>query len=35
VATWRGQGRAYSIERNVEAVKKPYISRSRKILLPR
>jgi hypothetical protein len=33
VATWRGQGRAYTVERSVEAVKKPYISRSREILL--
>jgi hypothetical protein len=33
VATWRGQGRAYSIERKVEAAKKPLISRSREILL--
>jgi hypothetical protein len=33
VATWRGQGRAYSIERKVEAAKRPLISRSREILL--
>jgi hypothetical protein len=33
VATWRGQGRAYSIERKVEAAKRPFISRSREIVL--
>ncbi|HMJ54290.1 MAG TPA: hypothetical protein VK540_19550 [Polyangiaceae bacterium] len=33
VATWRGQGRAYSIERKVEAAKRPLISRSREIVL--
>ena len=33
VATWRGQGRAYSVERKVEAAKRPLISRSREIVL--
>jgi hypothetical protein len=33
VATWRGQGRAYSIERKVEAAKRPLISRSREIVV--
>jgi hypothetical protein len=33
VATWRGQGRAYSIERKVEAAKRPLISRAREIVL--
>ena len=33
VATWRGQGRAYSIERKVEAAKRPLISRSREVVL--
>ena len=33
VATWRGQGRAYSIERKVEAAKRPLISRAREIIL--
>ena len=33
VATWRGQGSAYSIERKVEAAKRPLISRSREIVL--
>jgi len=33
VATWHGQGRAYSIERQVEATKKPLISHSREIVL--
>ncbi len=33
VAVWLGQGRAYSIERNVEATKKPLISHSREVLV--
>src|SRR5262245_40384973 len=33
VATWRGQGRAYSIERKVEAAKRPFISRAREVVL--
>jgi hypothetical protein len=33
IATWQGQGRAYSIERNVEATKKPLISHSREVVL--
>jgi hypothetical protein len=33
VATWRGQGRAYSVERKVEAAKRPLISRSREVVL--
>jgi hypothetical protein len=32
-ATAGGQGRAYSIERNVEASKRPFISHSREVLL--
>jgi hypothetical protein len=33
IATWQGQGRAFSIERMVEGTKKPLISHSREILL--
>jgi hypothetical protein len=33
VATWRGQGRAYTIERKVEAAKRPLISHAREIVL--
>lgn len=33
VATWRGQGRAYSIERKVEAAKRPLISHAREYVL--
>jgi hypothetical protein len=33
VATAIGQGRAFTIERNVEAAKRPFVSRSREILL--
>jgi hypothetical protein len=33
VATWRGQGRAYTIERNVEAAKRPLVSHSRETVL--
>jgi hypothetical protein len=33
VGTWQGQGRAYSIERTVEATKKPLLSHSREIVL--
>lgn len=33
VATWRGQGRAYSIERKVEAAKRPLISRAREVVV--
>jgi hypothetical protein len=32
-ATWRGQGRAYAIERKVKAGKLPFVSHSREILL--
>lgn len=32
-ATWNGQGRAYTIQRPVEAPKKPLLSNSREILL--
>jgi hypothetical protein len=33
IATWRGQGRAYTVERNVEAAKRPLVSHSREIVL--
>lgn len=33
IATWNGQGRAYTVERSVEAPKKPLISKSREILV--
>jgi hypothetical protein len=33
IATWQGQGRAYSIERTVEGTKKPLISHSREVVL--
>jgi len=33
VAAWRGQGRAYTVERKVEAAKRPFISHSREIVL--
>jgi hypothetical protein len=33
VATWMGQGRAYTIERSVDAAKRPFTSHSREIVL--
>ena len=33
VAVWRGQGRAYSIERKVDAAKRAFVSHSREILV--
>src|SRR5690606_27881024 len=33
LATFKGQGRAYSIERTVEAPKRPLISNSREVLV--
>ncbi len=33
VATWIGQGRAYTIERSVDAAKRPFTSHSREIVL--
>jgi len=33
MATWRGQGRAFSIERKVDAAKRPLVSHSREFVL--